>query len=275
MAERRMLSKTIMNSDNFLELPIGSRLLYYDLVINADDDGFTNSVKRTMLLDGTNQDDLDALIKSGFIIRFESGVCAIRHWNLHNHVQKDRYKETIFTDEKSQLIKDENKVYTECIQDVSNMETQDSIEENSIVKISEEKNSEGEISKEKNNAMLMTQDNITYKEIIDYLNLKAGTDYKWEETSTQDLIKDLLSKEYTIDDFKTVIDKKTYEWKNTEMEKYLRPYTLFGEKFENYLGQIVPMKKRTLKDIPMKEIDRLIEQSKSGEIIDNDPFAIY
>ena len=112
MAERRMLSKTIMNSDNFLELPMGSRLLYYDLVINADDDGFTNSVKRTMLLDGTNQDDLDALIKSGFIIRFESGVCAIRHWNLHNHVQKDRYKETIFTDEKSQLIR----MYPRCIQ---------------------------------------------------------------------------------------------------------------------------------------------------------------
>lgn len=155
------------------------------------------------------------------------------------------------------------------------METQDSIEKNSIVKISEEKNSEGKISKEKNNAMLMTQDDITYKEIVDYLNLKAGTDYKWEEASTQNLIKDLLSKEYTIDDFKTVIDKKTYEWKNTEMEKYLRPYTLFGEKFENYLGQIVTMKKRTLKDIPMKEIDRLIEQRKNEEIVDNDPFAIY
>lgn len=77
------------------------------------------------------------------------------------------------------------------------------------------------------------------KEIIDYLNSRLGTRYAANNKKTQSLIKARLAenKEYTVDDFKAVIDKKTKEWKGTEMEKYIRPETLFGTKFESYLNQ--------------------------------------
>lgn len=75
------------------------------------------------------------------------------------------------------------------------------------------------------------------KEIIDYLNLKANTNYKYTTSKTQTLIKARYNEGFIIDDFKRVIDNKTSEWKDTEMEKYLRPETLFGTKFESYLNQ--------------------------------------
>lgn len=76
-----------------------------------------------------------------------------------------------------------------------------------------------------------------YKEIIDYLNEKANTRYKYNTDKTIKLIKARLNEKYTIDDFKTVIDNKCNEWLGNEMEKYLRPETLFGNKFEGYLNQ--------------------------------------
>ena len=85
------------------------------------------------------------------------------------------------------------------------------------------------------------------KEIIDYLNLRLGTRYSASNKKTQSLIKARLAenKEYTVDDFKAVIDKKIKEWKGTEMEKYLRPETLFGTKFESYLNQKEVVAKQT------------------------------
>ena len=76
----------------------------------------------------------------------------------------------------------------------------------------------------------------TFKEIISYLNEKAGTNYKASSKKTQTSIHARLSEGFTIDDFKTVIDKKCMEWMHTEYEKYLRPETLFGTKFEGYLN---------------------------------------
>ena len=81
-------------------------------------------------------------------------------------------------------------------------------------------------------------------EVINYLNLKANTNYRLSTTKTRNLIKNLL-KEYTIDDIKLVIDKKCYTWLGTNMEQYLRPETLFGNKFEGYLNEKV---KVNLKD---------------------------
>lgn len=80
-------------------------------------------------------------------------------------------------------------------------------------------------------------DNI--KEIVGYLNAKLGTRYLPANEKTQRLITARFNenKKYTVADFKEVIDKKIKEWKGTEMEKYLRPETLFGTKFESYLNQ--------------------------------------
>ena len=80
-------------------------------------------------------------------------------------------------------------------------------------------------------------DKNTYVEIVDYLNSKAGTRYKASTANTRKHIKARLDEGFTVDDFKTVIDKKCSEWLgNSKMEQYLRPETLFGSKFEGYLN---------------------------------------
>lgn len=76
-----------------------------------------------------------------------------------------------------------------------------------------------------------------YKEIISYLNMILDSNYKYTTKKTQDCIKARLNDGFTVEDFKTVIDKKAKEWKGTTMERYLRPETLFGNKFEGYLNQ--------------------------------------
>ena len=76
-----------------------------------------------------------------------------------------------------------------------------------------------------------------YKDIINYLNNKIGTNYKYTSKKTQTLIHARTEEGFTIEDFKTVIDKKAAEWLGTDMAQYLRPETLFGTKFESYLNQ--------------------------------------
>jgi len=76
-----------------------------------------------------------------------------------------------------------------------------------------------------------------YSEAVDYLNEKAGTKYKSSSKNTTKHIKARINDGYTLEDFKSVIDKKCSEWLNTDMEKYLCPDTLFGSKFEKYLNQ--------------------------------------
>lgn len=136
MAERRMFAKTIVTSDAFLDMPLSARCLYFTLGMLADDDGFVNNPKSIMRQTGACTDDLNLLIVKRFILAFESGVIVIKHWRIHNYLQKDRYKETKYLDEKSALALDENGAYTECIQDVYNSDTQVSIGKVSIGKVS-------------------------------------------------------------------------------------------------------------------------------------------
>ena len=132
MAERRMFAKTIVTSDAFLDMPASTRCLYFLLGMVADDDGFVNNPKSIMRQAGATADDLNLLIAKRFILTFQSGVVVIKHWCIHNTIQKDRYKETKYLEEKNQLMLDGNKAYTEavsdvypeCIQDVSRPEPQ-------------------------------------------------------------------------------------------------------------------------------------------------------
>lgn len=112
MAERRMFAKTIIDSDAFLDMPVTARLLYYDLGMRADDDGFINSPKKIMRITGASSDDMNILIMRKFIIPFDSGVVVIKHWRIHNYIRKDTYVETKYKDEKEQLMLDENNAYT-------------------------------------------------------------------------------------------------------------------------------------------------------------------
>ena len=112
MAERRMFAKTIIDSDAFLDMPITARLLYYDLGMRADDDGFVNSPKKIMRIIGASQDDLNILVAKKFIIPFDNGVVVIKHWRIHNYIRKDTYNETTYKEQKALLSLDENKAYT-------------------------------------------------------------------------------------------------------------------------------------------------------------------
>lgn len=132
MAERRMFAKTIVTSDAFLDMPATTRCLYFLLGMVADDDGFVNNPRSIMRQSGSTVDDMNLLIAKRFILTFQSGVVVIKHWCIHNTIQKDRYKETKYLEEKSTLKLDGNKAYTEaesdvypeCIQDVSIVDTQ-------------------------------------------------------------------------------------------------------------------------------------------------------
>ena len=111
MAERRMFAKTIIDSDAFLEMPMSARLLYYDLSMRADDDGFNNSPIKVMRSIGATRDDLNILIARKFIIPFDNGVVVIKHWRIHNYIRKDTYNETPYKEQKAMLEFDENNAY--------------------------------------------------------------------------------------------------------------------------------------------------------------------
>lgn len=133
MAERRMMSKKITDTDAFLDMPLTTQALYFHFLQNADDDGFVGSPNSIMRKVGASKNDYDLLMVKRFIIVFDSGICVIKHWRIHNYIQKDRYAPTTFIKEKAQLETEENGAYTECIQNVYKLDTQYSIGKNSIV----------------------------------------------------------------------------------------------------------------------------------------------
>ena len=154
MAERRMFAKTIIDSDAFLDMPMSTQALYFHLSMRADDDGFINNPKRIQRMIGASDDDLKLLIAKSFIIVFESGVVVIKHWKIHNYIQSDRYKPTVYAEEKSLLDVKKNKAYTlnsnECIQNVYITDTQDRLGKDRLGKDRLGKDSiEGETPKSK------------------------------------------------------------------------------------------------------------------------------
>ena len=216
MAERRMFAKTIIDSDAFLEMPLSTQALYFHLSMRADDDGFLNNAKKVMRMIGANQNDLDLLLVKNFVIKFEDGICVIKHWRIHNYIQTDRYHETMYKDNKNLLNIDENKAYTlkntgkklegnriieviepmdtECIQDVSKMDTQvrlelgkDSIGKNSIEKKKEKKKKSSGLDEIINNYT----SNLDLKETLqDFLKMRKAQ----KKVMTDRALKTLLNK---------------------------------------------------------------------------------
>ena len=146
MAQKRMFTQQIIDSDAFLDMSLSAQALYFHLNMRADDDGFIDNPKKIQRLIGANANDLDLLIAKRFVLYFEDGVIVIKHWKLHNTIQKDRYKETVYLELKNRLEVKDNKAYTEknilvtapqsdkaidvssmdtkCIQDVNTLDTQ-------------------------------------------------------------------------------------------------------------------------------------------------------
>lgn len=234
MAQRRMFSKKIVETDFFMEMSPTAKLLYFYLNMSADDDGFVGNPKTIKLISGATDDDLKILIAKQFIIPFESGVVVIKDWKIHNYIQKDRYNQTQYLDEKKQLLVEENGTYTKCIQDVSSLDTQ--------VRLGKSKD---RLGKSNNNMSDKSDDVIPYSEIISYLNEKTGRSFRTTEAHKR-FIKARWNENYKLDDFKRVVDNKVADWTGKTIngqpaEKYLQPSTLFGTKFDNYLNQ-TPMR---------------------------------
>ena len=139
MAERRMFAKTIIDSDAFLDMPLSTQALYFHLSMRADDDGFINNPKKVQRMIGCSEDDLKLLIAKNFVIPFESGIVVIKHWKIHNYIQSDRYRPTMYKEEKDRLVTKVNKAYTlqdtECIQDGYITDTQVSLDKVKIDKV--------------------------------------------------------------------------------------------------------------------------------------------
>lgn len=254
MAQRRMFNKTITNSDKFLEMPDSSQNLYFHLSMNADDDGFVDNWKSILKMTGCKEDDLKILITKNYLIPFESGVIVIRHWRMNNYLQKDRIIPTNYKEEKSMLNTDLNNVYildTNCI--------------HSIDKYSIDKSSIDNIYSPTSDEVLddINPVNDTIKQVIDYFNSKANTKYQYNNNHFKNHIKARINQGFNIEDFIKVIDIKCDEWLNTDMQKYLRPQTLFGSKFETYLNQQNFKKKEiTIKKTESVDLNTLFGDKK-------------
>ena len=131
MAQRRMFSLQIVDTDAFMDMPLSTQALYFHLGMRADDDGFVSNARRVQKLVGASDDDLKILVMKRFILPFDSGVMVIKHWKISNYIQKDRYRPTLSKEEKATLYLKPDGAYTDhpgngakpCIQSVSGMDT--------------------------------------------------------------------------------------------------------------------------------------------------------
>jgi len=226
MAQRRMFSLKVVDTDEFLEMPQTTQLLYFHLAMRADDDGFVNSPRKIMIFSGSKQDDMKILKTKQFILPFQSGVIVIRHWKENNKIRKDRKTDTIYKEELSLLTEDPAGIYT-VVNDVNQVSTK----------------CPHRLGKDRIGKVSIGKD-ISYlpeiKEIIEYFNKYCNTNYRYSSKETQKLIKTRLNQSFTVSDFKKVINKKYAQWKDDKkMSVYIRPGTLFGPKFETYLNEVV------------------------------------
>lgn len=234
MGERRMFSTRIVETDSFTDMPFSAQALYFHLGMHTDDDGFVGSPKKIMRMVGCKQDDIMLLISKGFVIAFESGVIVITHWGINNTIRKDRYKPTVYQSEIQLLTTGEN---GDVYQLVGGCQPTD----NQLTTICQP--SDGHMVTQQSNKQIKqscreipTIHHSEIAEIVAYLNDKLGTRYKPTTANTKKHISARLNEGYTVADFHAVIDSKVQEWRGTEYEKYLRPDTLFGAKFESYLN---------------------------------------
>lgn len=143
MAEKRMFTKKITQSDSFLNMPMSTQCLYFHLNMMADDDGFVNNPKMIARMIGAGEDDLKLLIAKSFVLVFETGVIVIKHWRMHNTIQKDRYHPTDYSEEFKMLSLKDNKSYTfhqenlletDCIQNGYSLDTEIRLDKNRLDK---------------------------------------------------------------------------------------------------------------------------------------------
>lgn len=254
-----MISKKITDTDKFLAMPLSTQALYFHLNTHGDDYGFVDKAKTIQRTIGASEDDLKLLIAKQYIIPFESGVVVIKDWFVHNIIRKDRLKETDYIDEREKLQITQQRSYEYTKNLTTNCQPNDNqLTTNcppNLTKPNLTQPPKGDILSgtpdfafpkwlnEKAIQEIQKGNPKNYEQRIPiaYLNQKLGKNYKYVDKNTK-LVNARLKEGYTIDDFKTVIDKKVTEWQNGDMAKYLRPETLFGTKFDGYLNQPIAKK---------------------------------
>ena len=103
MAQRRMFSKKVTDTDAFLDMPLSTQALYFHLNMHADDDGFIDNTKTIQRMIGSSDDDRKLLVAKQFLLPFENGVVVIKDWRVHNYIRKDTYNQTMYPNELEQL----------------------------------------------------------------------------------------------------------------------------------------------------------------------------
>lgn len=103
MANRRMFSKDVLMTDDFLDLPPTTKVLYFFLNLEADDDGFVANPRTVMRFIGSTKDDMKLLVEGNYVLLFDTGVVVITDWTEHNSIRKDRKKATRFVEEMQQI----------------------------------------------------------------------------------------------------------------------------------------------------------------------------
>lgn len=235
-----MFSKKIVDSDAFLELPLSSQALYFHLGMRADDDGALANAKRVSLLVGSNEKDLQLLLRKRFLLEVD-GIIFIKHWKINNYISKDRYNPTAYQDEYRQLRIKDNKSYTECIQNRIQEDTQGSIQgctqavsdDVDTDKIRIDKNRE-----DKNNscaAELHETENETleafFEEVWRLYPLKKG---KGQVSKTKKKVLQRIGYEQ----IKRCIERYVADLKATGKEKYMQHgSTFFNSGYVDYLDE--------------------------------------
>ena len=178
MAEKRMFTVKIVESDAFLDMPLSAQALYVHLNMNADDDGFVNNPKMITRLIGAKNDDLQVLIDKAFILMFPSGVAVIKGWLMNNIIKNDRKHPTSYQEELSQLVVKDNRSYT-WKQNGNGTETERKQNGNNLLR-SIDKDSLDKNSLDKNNTFAPTSNDIDAmeKEIFAELPLLNNQFYK-------------------------------------------------------------------------------------------------
>lgn len=207
-----------LKDDGRLIRYVGERLMPYD-------------VKALSKLTNTSADTVAVAMKTfseiGLVEMLDTGELYMKQINEMIGTETEVAKRVRKHRAKQSLIKEEDHKALQCNVEETKCNTEKEIE----------KEIEKEVEKE-DNTLSSKHDDIPYREIVDYLNEKTGSQYKHTTQSTRNGIKARYNEGFNLDDFKRVIDIKTSQWLyDTKMKQYLRPQTLFGTKFEAYLNE--------------------------------------
>lgn len=239
MAQRRMFSLQIVDTDAFLEMPVSSQLLYFHLAMRADDDGFVSNPKKIVRSIGVNDDDMKVLLAKRFVLSFESGVVVIKHWKIHNYIQNDRYHETKYIEEKNGLITKDNGAYTECIQNTSRMETE--------ARLGKARLELGKVSKSSDKSQdKKSQFSLEGAEVIKAFEVVDPKNKTYYANKTQRSACDFLISEYGLQDVLNLIAvlPQVNQQKLLYMAQITTPYELKENwvKLKNKIGQNIKSK---------------------------------